>query len=108
MGHRVSADTVARLLKAMNYSLQAPAKENEGKQHADRDAQFHHLNAQVEAHQRAGEPVISGSSCRSWLLSSGGSSVSVAVAEPPGGSDHGRLRPYGTADGRGRPCTARR
>jgi len=59
MGHQVSADTVARLLKAMNYSLQAPAKENEGKQHADRDAQFHHLNAQVEAHQRAGEPVIS-------------------------------------------------
>ena len=59
MGHQVSADTVARLLKAMNYSLQAPAKENEGKQHADRDAHFHHLNAQVEAHQRAGEPVIS-------------------------------------------------
>lgn len=59
MGHQVSADTVGRLLKATGYSLQAPAKENEGKQHVDRDAQFHHLNAQIEAHQRAGEPVIS-------------------------------------------------
>jgi len=59
MGHQVSPDTVGRLLKTMGYSLQAPAKENEGKQHADRDAQFHHLNAQIEAHQRAGEPVIS-------------------------------------------------
>jgi len=59
MGHRVSADTVGRLLKDMGYSLQAPAKENEGVQHPDRDAQFHHLNAQVKAHLRAGEPVIS-------------------------------------------------
>ena len=59
MGHQVSADTVGRLLKDMGYSLQAPAKENEGNQHEDRDAQFNHLNAQVAAHQRAGEPVIS-------------------------------------------------
>lgn len=59
MGHQVSPDTVGRLLKAMDYSLQAPAKENEGAQHPDRDAQFGHLNAQVEAHLRAGEPVIS-------------------------------------------------
>ena len=59
MGHQVSPDTVGRLLKAMGYSLQAPAKENEGAQHPDRDAQFGHLNAQVEAHLRVGEPVIS-------------------------------------------------
>jgi hypothetical protein len=50
---------VGRLLRAMGYSLQAPAKENEGAQHADRDAQFNHLNAQVEAHLRLGAPVIS-------------------------------------------------
>ena len=59
MGHQVSADTVGRLLKVMGYSLQAPVKENEGKQHPDRDAQFHHLNTQIEAHQRASQPVIS-------------------------------------------------
>ena len=59
MGHVVSADTVGRLLAAMGYSLQAPAKENEGTQHPDRDAQFRYLNGQVEAHLRASEPVIS-------------------------------------------------
>jgi transposase len=59
MGHVVSPDTVGRLLTQMGYSLQAPAKENEGAQHADRDAQFRYLNGQVEAHLRAGQPVIS-------------------------------------------------
>ncbi|MBK7021739.1 MAG: ISAzo13 family transposase [Candidatus Microthrix sp.] len=59
MGHQVSPDTVARLLKMTGYSLQAPAKENEGKQNPDRDAQFRHLNGQIMAHVRAGEPVIS-------------------------------------------------
>jgi len=55
----ISHVTVAQLLHQMGYSLQAPAKENEGAQHADRDAQFRHLNAQVEAHLGAGQPVIS-------------------------------------------------
>ncbi|MGC8513154.1 MAG: ISAzo13 family transposase [Acidimicrobiales bacterium] len=59
MGHVVSADTVGRLLVEMGYSLQAPAKENEGAQQPDRDAQFRYLNGQVEAHLGAGEPVIS-------------------------------------------------
>ena len=68
MGHEISADTVARLLKAMGYSLQAPAKENEGKQHEDRDAQFQHLNAQIQAHQRSGEPVISVDSKKKEVL----------------------------------------
>lgn len=59
MGHVVSADTVGRLLVEMGYSLQAPAKENEGAQHLDRDAQFRYLNGQVEAHLAGGQPVIS-------------------------------------------------
>lgn len=59
MGHVVSPDTVGRLLKEMGYSLQAPAKETEGTQHPDRDAQFRYLNGQVEAHLAAGQPVIS-------------------------------------------------
>ncbi len=58
-GYEISHVTVAQLLHQMGYSLQAPAKENEGAQHADRDAQFRHLNAQVEAHLGAGQPVIS-------------------------------------------------
>ena len=58
-GFEISHVTVAQLLHQMGYSLQAPAKENEGAQHVDRDAQFRHLNAQVEVHLDAGQPVIS-------------------------------------------------
>jgi transposase len=58
-GFEISHVTVADLLHQMGYSLQAPAKENEGAQHPDRDGQFRHLNAQVEAHLEAGQPVIS-------------------------------------------------
>jgi hypothetical protein len=43
----------------MGYSLQSNAKENEGRQHEDRDAQFVHLNGEVELHLAAGQPVIS-------------------------------------------------
>jgi hypothetical protein len=43
----------------MGYSLQAPAKENEGAQHPDRDTQFRHIDRQARAHLKAGQPVIS-------------------------------------------------
>lgn len=58
-GHQVSADTVGRLLKDMDYSLQALSKQREGKQHPDRDAQFEYLNERVTVRLRRGEPVIS-------------------------------------------------
>jgi len=59
MGHQVSPDTVGRLLVGMEYSLQATAKQREGDQHPDRDAQFVYLSERVGDHLRAGEPVIS-------------------------------------------------
>jgi Rhodopirellula transposase DDE domain len=58
-GHPVSAPTVGRLLRSMDFSLQANAKTLEGAQHPDRDAQFGYINDQVKEHQAAGEPVIS-------------------------------------------------
>lgn len=58
-GHRVSARTVAKLLKSAGYSLQANAKAVEGKQHPDRDAQFGYLNTQAAQFQAAGDPVVS-------------------------------------------------
>jgi hypothetical protein len=58
-GHRISADTVADLLRAQGFSLQGNAKTVEGKQHPDRDAQFGYLNEQARAHRDAGQPVIS-------------------------------------------------
>jgi hypothetical protein len=57
--HRVSARSVSKLLTQLNYSLQAMRKVREGKQHADRDAQFRHISERVLAFQAAGQPVIS-------------------------------------------------
>ena len=59
LGHQVSPDTVGRLLVGMEYSLQATAKQREGDQHPDRDAQFVYLSERVGDHLRAGAPVIS-------------------------------------------------
>ncbi|MFJ9543835.1 ISAzo13 family transposase [Streptomyces sp. NPDC101225] len=58
-GHKVSADTVGDLLREEGFSLQSNAKTLEGKQHPDRDAQFHYLNEQARNHQDSGAPVIS-------------------------------------------------
>ena len=58
-GYRISAETVRRLLHQMGYSLQAPAKENEGATHPDRNAQFEYLNGVTARRIEAGEPVIS-------------------------------------------------
>jgi hypothetical protein len=58
-GHRVGADTVARLLREQGFSLQANPKTIEGGQHPDRDAQFSYLNDQAQAHLTSGDPVIS-------------------------------------------------
>jgi transposase len=58
-GYRASAELVRRLLHQMGYSLQAPAKQNEGTAHPDRDGQFQYLNGLVEEFLAAGAPVIS-------------------------------------------------
>ncbi|MEA2233773.1 MAG: hypothetical protein QOD83_3589, partial [Solirubrobacteraceae bacterium] len=58
-GHRVSHETVAKLLRALGYSLQANRKMTEGASHPDRDAQFAHINSTVAGALASGEPAIS-------------------------------------------------
>lgn len=58
-GHVVSYQTVAELLHAMDYSLQANQKTLEGNQHADRNQQFEHINRKAQRYLKQGEPVIS-------------------------------------------------
>jgi Rhodopirellula transposase DDE domain len=58
-GHRISADTVADLLRGEGFSLQGNAKTLEGKQNPDRDAQFRYLNDQVKTYRAAEDPVVS-------------------------------------------------
>ena len=59
VGHRVGERTVAALLRADGYRLQANAKVREGRQHPDRDGQFRHIDAVVRRFLRSGDPVVS-------------------------------------------------
>jgi transposase len=59
LGHSVSHETVARLLRSLGYSLQANAKTREGQSHPDRDRQFRHINKTAAQAVAAGQPVIS-------------------------------------------------
>lgn len=58
-GHQIEARTVAGLLTELGYSLQALRKTREGGTHPDRDAQFGYINAQTQAFQAQGYPVVS-------------------------------------------------
>lgn len=58
-GIEISDKTVGKLLRERGYSLQAPNKSVEGKQHPDRNAQFEHINAKAQDCIDRGVPVIS-------------------------------------------------
>ena len=58
-GFQIGPRTVAKELKAQNFSLQSNRKTREGASHPDRDAQFAHINEQVRAFQKRGGPVVS-------------------------------------------------
>jgi hypothetical protein len=106
-GHRVSARTVARLLKTSGYSLQANAKAVEGKQHPDRDAQFAYLNTRAGAFQATGDPVISVDTKKKELIGNyaaagrewepAGQPVRVNVHDFPD-KVLGKVAPYGVYD----------
>lgn len=67
-GFSASKELVRRLLHQMGYSLQAPAKQEEGASHPDRDGQFRYLNEVVTAALAAGQPVISVDTKKKELL----------------------------------------
>ncbi len=58
-GFKVSQRVVGKLLRQLNYSCQANRKTREGSNNPDRNAQFEHVNATVQAAITAGEPAIS-------------------------------------------------
>jgi hypothetical protein len=108
-GHAVSYQTVAELLHALDYSLQANQKTLEGSQHADRDEQFEYINRKAQRYLKQGEPVISvdtkkkelvgdfKNAGREWELKGQPEEVRVhdfAIREP----DKGKVAPYGVYD----------
>jgi hypothetical protein len=58
-GHPVGRGTVAALLHATGYSLQANCKTREGCAHPDRDAQFRYIDRLVRDRLRRGQPAVS-------------------------------------------------
>jgi Rhodopirellula transposase DDE domain len=108
-GHAVSYQTVGELLHALDYSLQANQKTLEGSQHADRDAQFEHINRKAQGYLKHREPVISVDTKkkelvgdfknpgREWQLKGQPEPVRVhdfEIREP----DKGKVAPYGVYD----------
>jgi len=67
-GHPVSPGSVARLLRAAGYSLQANRKTREGAGHPDRNAQFEFIGRRVRAFQQRGWPVVSVDTKKKELL----------------------------------------
>src|SRR5713226_3880016 len=58
-GHRVRRQLVLELLHALDSRLQGNRKTLDGSDQPDRDDQFTHIDAQVQAQLAAGEPAIS-------------------------------------------------
>jgi hypothetical protein len=68
-GYAVSYRTIANLLHAQEYSLQANRKSREGqKDHPDRDAQFRYIHDQAQQFLRRKVPVISVDTKKKELL----------------------------------------
>jgi transposase len=106
-GFRASAELVRRLLHQMGYSLQAPAKQKEGAQHPDRDAQFAYLNDTVASFVADDQPVISVDTKKKELIGeyrNGGREWQL-IGEPVEVKTHdfidldaGKAVPYGVYD----------
>lgn len=106
-GYIVSPSTIRGLLIKLGYSLQANRKMREGKQHPDRDAQFRHINARVQAQKRRGEPAISVDTKKKEIL---GNKKAVGQTYEPKGrprevdthdfpdDEKGKVVPYGVYD----------
>jgi len=59
LGHTIGETAIRRMLHEMGFSLKANKKSIEGGSHADRDAQFQHINHTGKAFEAKGQPVIS-------------------------------------------------
>jgi len=58
-GHTISQQTVRRLLRADEYSMQSNRKRREGKEHPDRDLQFRFISEGVQKQLKKNQPCIS-------------------------------------------------
>ena len=106
-GRQTNRQTVAELLRAMGYSLQANRKTLEGKQHPDRNAQFEYINERVQQQLLQSQPVISVDTKKKELVGEfknggrewrpQGEPERVGVHDFPS-KELGKVAPYGVYD----------
>ncbi|MFA6931614.1 MAG: ISAzo13 family transposase [Lentisphaeria bacterium] len=107
MGHAVSYFTVRTLLLESGYRLQSCQKTHEGGEHADRDAQFQHINDTTRKFGHEEQPVISVDAKKKELVGNyknngreyqpSGEPVKTEVYDFPD-SALGKATPYGIFD----------
>lgn len=104
-GLGVSKPVIARLLRDHGYSLQANVKQEAGKQHPERDRQFHYMRAQRTAHLERHQAVISVDTKKKELVGNFKNSGRVWCQMPEVVDAHdfpqdavGRAAPYGIYD----------
>jgi hypothetical protein len=107
MGHFVSHDVVAKILRSLRYSLQGTRKKLEGSQHPDRDDQFRYINELAKEFLAAGDPVISVDTKKKEIVGRfaqagkewhpQGEPVEVSTYDFPSDAD-GKAIPYGVYD----------
>ena len=104
-GHHVSKPVISRLLRDHGYSLRANVKQEAGKQHPERDRQFHYIRAQRAAHLERGQPVISVDTKKKELVGNFKNRGQIWCQEPEVVDAHdfpqdavGRAVPYGIYD----------
>jgi hypothetical protein len=107
MGHSVSHDVVAKILRSLRYSLQGTRKKLEGSQHPDRDDQFRYINELAKEFLAAGDPVISVDTKKKEIVGRfaqagkewhpQGEPVEVSTYDFPSDAD-GKAIPYGVYD----------
>jgi hypothetical protein len=106
IGHPVSAPTVGRLLKDLDYALHVNAKKREASSnHPDRDQQFDYIAVQRATFSAAGLPILSIDSKKKELVGDFKNAGQAWVREPTVVNVHdfpgdalGRAVPYGVYD----------
>jgi Rhodopirellula transposase DDE domain len=107
LGHSISHNAVANLLRSQGYSLQGTRKKMEGNQHPDRDDQFRYINKLASEFLASGDPVISVDTKKKELIGQfsqagkewhpQGEPVEVSTYNFPDQAD-GKAIPYGVYD----------
>jgi len=106
-GHVTNHVRVAEILHEHGFSLQAPRKTDEGRQHEDRDGQFRTVSEAVKQQIAAGQPAISVDAKKKELVGNyrnGGRELRPKGAPIPVkvydfvDEDQGKATPYGIYD----------